>query len=479
VRDEGLPAQTSRNGEHIRTGTCVGYGVGSIGTGMFSAVPGLLLLYFLTDTLGVAAGVAGVAVFVPKIWDMITDPVMGTISDRTVSRWGRRRPYLLAGAVTLPVFFALMFSVPDMGGSTFVFLYVTAMFLLAATAFTVFVVPYVSMPAEMTTDYHERTRIMSYRVAFMSVGILAAGAAAPAIVELAGEGRGAYALMGVVLGVACGASMLTAFVATRRAAFKVKAEVQPPVRQQLRIAFRNRPFVVLVCSMLIQLLGVATILAAVPFYADYILEGSGFTVTIMFVCLMLPAVIAMPGWLWVSKRIGKTRSFMVSVAVFGVCTPLLLVGGPDTRPIVYAIVVVMGLAYGGTQLFPFSMLPDTIELDASRSGMRREGVFTGVLTASEKVGMAAGALVAGSVLDYFGFVESVAGETVAQPDRALTGILVAFCIVPAIFFFLSLPVLSRYDLTEQRLRRLVAEGSEGQGSEALGHTGAESVAQES
>jgi len=442
--------------ERVPTGACFGYGLGSLGTGMFSAVPGLLLLYFLTDTLGVAAGVAGVAVFVPKLWDMVTDPLMGTISDRTSSRWGRRRPYLLVGSLTLPVFFALMFAVPDLGPRAS-FGYVTAMFVLAATAFTVFVVPYVAMPAEMTGDYHERTRVMSYRIAFMSVGILVAGAAAPAIVEVAGGGRSGYALMGVILGLVCGAAMLATFFSTRSCSFTARSEIQPPLREQLSVALRNRPFLVLVGAMLIQLLGVATILAAVPFYAEYILEGSGFTVTIMFVCLILPAVAAMPGWLWVSRRIGKAKAYMLSVVLFGLGGPVLLLGSPERLILVYAVVAVMGLAYGGTQLFPYSMLPDTIEVDAANSGMRREGVFTGVLTASEKVGMAAGALIAGAVLGRFGFVESVAGQTVVQPESALTGILVAFCILPAVFFALSLPVLARYDLTEERLRSLAAE----------------------
>ncbi len=444
--------------DRIPTSTCVGYGVGSVGTGMFASVPGLLLLFFLTDTLGVAAGVAGLAVFVPKFWDMVTDPVMGTISDRTTSRWGRRRPYLLAGAVTLPVFFALMFAVPEFESPRASFLYVTAMFVLAATAFTIFVVPYVSMPAEMTSSYHERTRIMSYRIAFMSVGILVAGAAAPAIVELAGGGRGGYAIMGVVLGLVCGAAMLATFFSTRRAAFTTKAEVQPPLREQLAVALRNRPFLVLVSAMLVQLFGVAIVLATVPFYATYILKGTGFTVTIMFVCLILPAVAAMPLWLRISRRIGKSRAYMASVAVFGVATPLLLLGSPERLPFVYAVVAVMGLAYGGTQLFPFSMLPDTIEVDAANSGMRREGVFSGVLTAAEKVGMAAGGLLAGVVLQGFGFVESVAGQTVAQPDSALTGILIAFCVLPAVFFALSLPVLARYDLSEERLNALTQPG---------------------
>src|SRR3954462_12149113 len=144
-------------------GTHLGYAVGSIGTAAFGTVPGLLLLYYLTDVLGVAAGIAGLVVFAPKAWDVVLNPWIGNRSDRTESRWGPRRPWMLAGGVALPPLFVLIFAGPG-SPSTLAAGWVTVAFLLAATAYGCFQVPYVAQPAEITDDPAERTTLMSWRV---------------------------------------------------------------------------------------------------------------------------------------------------------------------------------------------------------------------------------------------------------------------------------------------------------------------------
>src|SRR5579872_6888189 len=174
--------------------TDIGYAVGSIGTAAFATVPGLLLLYYLTNVLGVAAGVAGAVVLLPKFWDVLANPLVGSLSDRTRTRWGSRRPWMLVGGVLLPVLFFLMFSAPA-GSPAASAAYVALLFLVAATAYACFQVPYLAMPAEITDDYDERSTLMSYRVALLAVGILLAGAVAPAIVQAAGGGRDGYRLM--------------------------------------------------------------------------------------------------------------------------------------------------------------------------------------------------------------------------------------------------------------------------------------------
>ncbi len=430
------------------------YGVGSMGTGLFAAVPGLLLLYFMTDTLGVPAALAGMGVFLPKIWDVITDPIMGTLSDRTRSRWGRRRPYLLAGALSLPAFFVLLFSVPDLATPFASFLWVTVLFIFCATAYTLFQVPYIAMPAEMTQDYHERTSIMSYRMVFMTIGILMAGGVAPLIIETAGRGRFGYALMSWVLAGICFIAMLAAFLGTARAPFLEHVEKGLSFRQQAAVAARNRPFVALLLGYFPQQVAVGSIVASLPYYVKYILGGTEIVVTVLFVCLVLPAVVTMPLWVWISRRTGKLSAFLASSILFAVMALSLLTGAADRLILLYLQVAVMGTAYAGIQLFPFSMLPDTIQLDHRYSGMRREGVFTGIWTAAEKTGMALGALLSGTVLGWTGFVETLAGQAVSQPPTALRGILAAFCLAPAALLFLSLPIIRRYDLTEERLRTL-------------------------
>src|SRR5689334_22413728 len=162
----------------------VGYSLGSLVTGSFGTVPGLLLLPYLTDTLGVAAGVSGLLVLLPKAWDVLVNPLAGRISDRT----GSRRSFLLVAGLLLSVLFAAIFAAPFTGGAASA-AYVAVAFLTAATAYAFFQVPYVAMPAELTDGYGERTRLMTWRVAVLALAILISGALAPLIVETTGGGR--------------------------------------------------------------------------------------------------------------------------------------------------------------------------------------------------------------------------------------------------------------------------------------------------
>ncbi|MCA9700053.1 MAG: MFS transporter, partial [Myxococcales bacterium] len=386
-----------------------GYGVGSIGTGTFATVPGLLLLIYMTDTLGVPAALAGLGIFVPKLWDVVTDPFMGSISDRTESRFGRRRPYLLAGALSLPVCFALIFSTPDLGSPMLAFAWVITAYILAATAFTVFCVPYVAMPAEMSDDYHEATRLMAYRMALMTVGILVAGAGAPMLVKLGGGGQAGYKVMAWAIAAVLLVGLCGAFFGTRSAPFTAAdpaASAGPGLAAQLRLALRNRPFVVLLLAYALQLCAVGCLLASVPFFAKYIVAGDPEEmVTFLFVALVGPAIVTMPAWLWVSRRLGKTRAYAIALVIFMLAT-LTLWWSPG-RPALWsvAVVTVMGMAYAATQLFPFSMLPDTIAVDQAATGRRREGIFTGIWTAVDKGGLALGGFATGLILEFSGFVE--------------------------------------------------------------------------
>ncbi|WP_460367071.1 MFS transporter, partial [Actinocorallia lasiicapitis] len=175
----------------LTRGRLLGYGIGSVGTGIFSAVPGLLLLYYLTDVLGVGAALAGLVLVLPKAWDVLLNPVVGAASDREAVRTGHRTRLLLAGAFTLPVLFAAMFAVPSPSVAA---VWTGCAFLLAASAFACFQVPYVELRAEISDSPAERGRAMAWRVVCLTVGILLAGGLAPLLVDAAGGGRGGYLL---------------------------------------------------------------------------------------------------------------------------------------------------------------------------------------------------------------------------------------------------------------------------------------------
>ena len=185
------------------------YAIGSLGTGGYATLPGLVLTYFLTDNLGVAALTAGLIVTGAKIWDVIIDPVIGGASDRQYARTGSRRRFMVAGGLTLPVFFALTFAVPPSWGPTAGAVCVLLAFLATATSFSLFQVPYVALPAELTSGYDERTRLLGWRVVVLTAAILLFGAGGPELRGATADPVAGYLLMGVVAGVVIGAVSYT------------------------------------------------------------------------------------------------------------------------------------------------------------------------------------------------------------------------------------------------------------------------------
>jgi glycoside/pentoside/hexuronide:cation symporter, GPH family len=423
-------------------GTHLGYALGSIGTAAFGTVPGLLLLYYLTDVLGVAAGIAGLVVFAPKAWDVVLNPWIGNRSDRTESRWGPRRPWMLAGGVALPPLFVLIFAGPG-SPSALAAGWVTVAFLLAATAYGCFQVPYVAQPAEITDDPAERTTLMSWRVAALALGILLAGAGAPAVVDAFGGGRSGYLAMSVFVALLLALGMLGAVVGTRSAPTLSRVQSEGGLGSNLRLAWRSRPFRVLATGFVIQALGIGVMLAGVPYYAVRVLQQPGLG-AVLFAAFVGPAILVMPLWVRVGRRLGKRRGLLIASGLFVGAAAGLAFGGEGRTGLVVSLVVLVGVGYAGMQMFPLSMLPDTIAADEAASGTRRAGVFTGVWTAAETMGLAVGPGLLGGLLALAGYVSG--GSEIPQPESAVTAIRLGFSVVPALLVLASLPVLTPYRL---------------------------------
>ena len=423
----------------------IGYGLGSFCTGTFSTVPGLLLLYFLTNVLGVGAVIAGLAVFVPKAWDLVINPVVGRLSDRTRSRLGPRRPWLLAGAVTLPLCFALTFSAPPLGGAA-AGLFVGVAFLLASTAFALFEVPYKAMPAEMTDDYHGQSTLLTWRMILLGIAILISGALAPAIAHAVG-GTAGYRVMGVVIAAVLALAMFATFAETKRAPMVAHYPAQSSLRDQLAVVRSNVTFRWLLIFSCAQMLAVGLMLAGAPYFATYTL-GNPDAVTPLFVFLVGPIIVTMPGWVRVSRRMDKRGAMIAATVLFLVGCVGLVATPAFGSAWAYACTVVIGVGYAGLQLLQYSMLADTIGADGAVSGKGSAGVLTGIWTAAETVVFALGALVLSGVLAVAGFVSSDLNHPVAQPQAALQMIQWGAPLIAAAFIAASIAGIARYDLTE-------------------------------
>ncbi|MEU6206105.1 MFS transporter [Micromonospora musae] len=423
----------------------LGYALGSLATGAFGTVPGLLLLPYLTDTLGVAAGVAALLVLVPKAWDVLVNPVAGRISDRTASRWGPRRPYLLFAGLALALLFAAIFAAPFGSGSPAAG-YVAVAFLATATAFAFFQVPYVAMPAELTEEYAERTRLMTWRIAVLALAILVSGAVAPMVVTAGGEGLAGHRWMGLFVAALIALGAVGAFAGTGAAPTGRVRESEPTLRAQLAVAARNRPFRALLLCFVVQSAGVATILAGVNYFADQILRDPRTGATLLFACFVGPALLVMPLWTRIGARVGKLRALVAASVLLAVGVAALVSAPLLPAAAVYPVVALVGAGYAGQQVFALAMLPDCISWDEARTGRRQAGVFTGVWTAGETLGLALGPGIYGVVLQLSGYVSSDTGTAAAQSDPARLGILLGFTVLPALLVAAPLVLLRRYDL---------------------------------
>ena len=425
----------------------IGYGVGSICTATFSTVPGLLLLFYMTNVLAVPAWIAGVVVFLPKLWDMVISPWVGQRSDRTGSRFGARRPWMLLGASTLPVTFALTFAGPPLTGLSAA-LYVGFFYFLTATAYAFYEVPYKAMPAEMTDDYHERSSLLQWKMAFVGLGILLSGAVAPVI---AGTEVSGYRTMGLVVGVALLLSMLASFFGTARAPMVARAEAEASLGAQFAAARSNGMFMVLLGLSCAQMFAAGMLLAGSPYFATYTLGNPAATTT-LFLFIVGPLLITMPIWVWLSRRYDKRGAMVLSSSLFLAGTVGMSFSASLGSVYAHACVLLVGIGYAGLQLLQFSMLSDVIVHDALVTGKRRAGAFTGLWTAAETVVFAFGALVLGWLLAVAGFIESDPSTPVAQPDSAIAAALYGGTLLPALLMGVSILLAMRYTLTAEKLR---------------------------
>ncbi|CNF68105.1 Thiomethylgalactoside permease II [Mycobacterium tuberculosis] len=422
-----------------------GYAAGSLGMGVWVTVPGLLLLYFMTHTLGVSPFLAGLTLLLPKIIDAVAHPLFGTLSDRQARRAGHRRGMLRWGLLLAFAWIGL-FSVPHGLSGWSAALWVGGFYIAGNILYACFQVPYLTTPSDLRIGYHERTRVFMYRMLLLTVGLLGAGVAAPALVS-SGE-RGDYARMSVLL---AGVLVITGVVAvvfvrrlTDRCGFRVPDGHGHSVAADVKIAWRDRDFRTLVLSYLFTSITTHLFLAAVPFYTEYMLEDEGKTAVLMG-AFLVPAAVAGPVWRRVSRRTGKQRALLVCQGTFVLGPLALWPGDAMGLPATVAVIAVLGTAFAGLQLFAFSLVPDVVAAAEAR-GTARAGAYTGVWTATDATGTAIGPYVYSAALAIGGFVSTTEGHAIAQSDSALLAILIGVTVVPAALMAVAAAFQARFSL---------------------------------
>ncbi|MEM1377407.1 MAG: MFS transporter [Pseudomonadota bacterium] len=426
------------------------YGVSDLGVNILVVASVLITFAYLTTVLGVQPGVAGTMLLLAKVWDVITDPLIGRWSDATTSRFGRRRPWIFAGAILMAVGFATMFAAPFEGSSpNLQGAYFVLAMMFTYTAFTMVGVPYGAMTAELTPDYHERSNLTGWRMGFGSVGLLIGGAGAPILVGMFGGGIDGHRMMALALIPVIALPSLLTVWGTRNVK-SINNDPQPALSfsDQIKIVRANKPFMLLAGLYLIQVGMMAQITAGLILACAYIFEADdpNGLLTVLYGLFVVSTIAAMPLWLWLGKRMSKKRGYIMGGLIFIAATcPIAFMNG-DTLPVAYVLMIIIGIGYAAYQIFPWSMLPDTITHAQTYTDQPVEGLFNGYWTAFQKTGIALGPFIIGLVLQAAGYVPSTDGTFPAQTDTAVTALRYGISVVPAVIFGLTLFGVARYPL---------------------------------
>jgi len=429
---------------------------------LMNGISALALFYFVS-VLGIPPAIAGFLVFLSKLYDAISDPVTGYLSDRTGSAQGRRRPWLFWGAWVSAISFVAVFTVPfvgpwesmSSGEGLFAACYVLAVLILYTSGYSLFNVPYMAMPAEMTTGYHERSSIHGWRVMFASVGGFFSQSAAGAVLELMDKDWDAHATVGAMGGTLILIAMLTAWWGTREAPFHPQDTVRVPIREQFMGFVRNVPFQQILAIKLVQLLGVSASSGGLMFFLVNVIDLPLTQLPLIGGPMVVAVLVGTPLLVRLSKVVGKRGAYVASALLTGLVGLSWMFAQPG-EPFYMLIVrgFFNGIAFAGNVVFAMSMLTDAMELDYHRTGLRREGMYSALYSFVEKLAAALGPLILGLALAGAKFDPKTPPSEVTEEVRQ--AVLLSIGYIPAMMAILAIVILAFYKLDDEKLRELRA-----------------------
>ncbi len=438
----------------------IGWGLGSLPGSALSVTANVLLLRFMTDTLGIAAAFAGSLFAVAKLWDAVVDPFIGRLSDRIRTPWGHRLPWILAGGILSSLVLVAAFAAP-VAGRTGLLVYMMIMMLLFATTYSILMIPYLAMPAEMAGSYHGRTQMMSIRVLCSSAGTTLGLGVAPMLLAHWGATRAGHTKVAILIAIVAVVTTILCVWMIRDAPRPVRPEApQIKMRDQWRLAVANRPFLWLLIAKFLYFIVLACSITTFAYFTKHVLKTSDAWLGTFLMLQSLAVVVSQPLWLRIARVAGKKSGFMVAGLAYGLGHLSWWFATP-TEPValIFARAAFIGIAGGGTFLFMQAMLPDVLEFDQLTAGQNRAGVFTGVFVFVEQAAGALGAALIGLLLGAMGYVAATEGRIAAQPAGAVLGIYLCVSVIPFVVQLASLLAMSRYKLTADTLEQLRARSA--------------------
>jgi GPH family glycoside/pentoside/hexuronide:cation symporter len=441
----------------------LGFGIFDLGGNMLFTLMSFWALKYLTDTVGITAYRAGIAVMAGKAWDAVTDPMMGFISDRTLSRWGRRRIYLLTGALPMFLTMAFFFTAPVYLPPSLHIAWAVLALMFLNTASTVINVPYSSLTPELTSDYHEQSSLNGYRFGCAVIGTIAgAGAVQPLVQAFARPDvenplldRRGFSAMGLILGAVMMIVTLITFFGTREKKYSRRDLPTGSFICTYKSVFRNRPFVLLLVTYALHMTGISFLTTILAYYTENVLNRPDIT-TIVLLVLLLTAMVFIPLSVLVSKKIGKKRTYQICfVVIASACGIIYFLGHRIPLGLFFCLMVYAGMGVGFSYVAPFAMVPDAIEYEALKTGERKEGTYYGMWTFISKLGTALAIFVSGQILELGGYIPQTGTSSVTQPPSVFFAVRLIIGPIPIAALAAAFLLIQFYPLDKKYYRDLL------------------------
>lgn len=436
-------------GKKLSLKTKIIYGTGDFYGGAAATIISMLFLFFLTDVVGMRPLYAGLVVFIGRIVDAVTDPLMGCISDRTESPWGRRNPYFLYFSIPVGIGFGLLWVKVPFQSELLIFSYYSVAYILFSLVFTAVMVPYAALAPELTQNYNERTSLISTRMAFSIIGALIAAVVPKTIIDMADSQSKGFLLVALIFGLIFIFIWLFMFLHMKdKEIYKTKGSSKPFFKA-LFSTLRNRSFVSLIGIYLFAFIVNDILSVNFIYYLTYYLEKPGIYTTIMG-SLLICAALSLIVYVKLTKKWGKRKTFIAGAVYWSVILIFLMVFNKNTPSILIIIYAMfLGLGTGVSYAIPWSMLPDVIDLDEVISRERREGLYSGVMTFLRKLSSSLAILGISFVLELSGYVSTGEGVSAIQPGSAVMAIRLTTSIAPVLCLLVAIYAASRFPIGKE------------------------------
>jgi GPH family glycoside/pentoside/hexuronide:cation symporter len=429
------------------------YGSGDLGFSLTSTIIAAYFLFFLTGVVGVRAGVASIAILIGKTWDYINDPLFGYISDHTRSRWGRRRPYLLFGPVPYAIIFTLMWWRPPLHGEIALVIYYAIIYVFYDAAATMIYMPYFALTPELSSDYDERTSLVSLRAFFSIFGSLLAFSLPEMIVKGFTPDHATNVLqMGLIFAVISAIPMYVVFFGTRERP-EFMEQKQPGLWQSIKDSVQNRPFIFGTIIYLFTWATVDILQTVLIFYITYVVVRESDT-TVIMATIFVVAILALPLWTWTSRHMNKRLAYIIGMLFFTAVLMVLISLTPTTPLyVILGLCVLAGIGVSAAHVIPWAIIPDAIEVGELKTGTRHEGTFYSLISLAQKVASSIAIPGAGLLLEVSGYIPN----STAQPASAVQAIRVLTGPIPAVLMFIGIVFAILYPLGREGYTQIARE----------------------